>query len=92
MKPSEWIFMIVILAPLIPMALFGQWRLFFVFLSFYVCFGFQEWLSVKQTGMSISQHFWVFNDAHPIKANIIIGFMVAMWTGLILHFKKKKDK
>ncbi len=90
MSKSETVFAILILLPLIPMGLFGQWRLFFVFFSFYICFGLQEWLSIAQTGMSISQHFWAFNEVHPIQANVIIGFMITMWTSLMWHFKARK--
>ena len=74
------------------MAVFGQWRLFWVFMTFYICFGLQEWLSVAQTGKTISQHFWEFQALQPVKANIIIGFMITMWAALMNHFKKGKSK
>jgi len=92
MSKGELIFIICIILPVIPMALFGQWRLFWVFMSFYICFGLQEWLSVVQTGKTISQHFWDFQALSPVKANIIIGFMITMWTSLIMHFKSKKKE
>jgi hypothetical protein len=90
MRPSEIVFCIAILLPLIPMAIFKQWRLFWVFMTFYLCFGLQEWLSVAQTGQSISQHFWILDIQHPWQGWVIVGSMALMWGALIVHFKKHK--
>lgn len=90
MNINEIIFCVAILLPIIPMAIFKQWRLFWVFMTFYICFGLQEWLSVTQTGHSISQHFWIFDTQHPMQGWIIIVAMIVMWSALIFHFKKHR--
>lgn len=77
---------------LIPSAIFKQWRLFFTFLVFFFCFGIMEWLSVAQTGMSISQHFWKLDTSNPVAGWIIIGGMGIGWLALLLHFKLHKKK
>lgn len=90
---SELIFVLSLATGfLILPAIFRQWRLFFVFLTFFVCFGLQEWLSIIQTGHSISQIFWAYDTKHPIYGWImIIGFIIA-WTALLIHFKVHKRK
>lgn len=92
MSIAEIIFCVSMLVPLVPIALFKQWRLFWVFVAFYVCFGLMEWLSVAQTGHSISQHFWILDTQHPIQGWIIIISMAVMWLALLIHFKKHKKK
>lgn len=77
---------------LIPTALFKQWRLFWVFAVFFIIFGIMEMLSVMQTGMSISQHFWKLDDANPTGGWIIVGGMAIGWIALLLHFKLRKKK
>lgn len=67
-----------------------QWRLFFVFLIFFVIFGLCEWLSVAQTGKSISQHFWAFDTANPTGGWIVVGGMGVAWAALLVHFKIHK--
>ena len=49
-------------------------------------------LSVMQTGMSISQHFWKLDDANPTGGWIIVGGMAIGWIALLLHFKLRKKK
>lgn len=90
MSITEIIFCVTIILPIIPIAFFKQWRLFWIFLTFYFCFGLQEWLSIAQTGQSISQHFWVFDSQYPLKGWVIIGSMALMWISLLIHFKKHK--
>ena len=85
MKLPEILFCLALLLPLIPIAIFKQWRLFWVFMTFYVAFGLQEWMSVAQTGLSISQHFWAFAQIHPLQAWIIIITMFTMWMALLVH-------
>jgi len=87
---GELVFVIAIALPLVPMAIFKQWRLFWVFATFYICFGIQEGLSVMQTGSTISQHFWNFDALHPLRGWVIVGTMTAMWGALIIHFKMRK--
>lgn len=75
---------------LVPSALCKQWRLFFVFLIFFLCFGLCEWLSVAQTGMSISQHFWKLDSANPTAGWFVVGGMAVAWIALLIHFKIHK--
>ena len=75
---------------LVPTALFKQWRLFWVFMIFFMIFGFCEWLSIAQTDMTISQHFWQFDAANPVGGWVIIGGMGIGWLALLIHFKWKK--
>jgi len=92
MKLPEILFCIAMILPVIPMAIFKQWRLFWVFMTFYICFGLQEWLSVAQTGASISQHFWIFDSSHPLQGRVIVTAMGVMWIALLVHFKIHKKK
>ena len=73
-------------------AFFKQWRLFFVFLIFFVIFGLCEWLSVAQTGKSISQHFWAFDTKDPVGGWIVISGMAIAWIALLVHFKIYKKR
>ena len=68
-------------------AFFKQWRLFMVFAIFFVIFGLCEWLSVAQTGKSISQHFWSFDTQNPTGGWIVVGGMGIAWAALLWHFK-----
>jgi uncharacterized membrane protein len=90
---GELLFVIaLVIGFLILPIIFKQWRLFFVFLAFFVCFGLMEWLSVTQTGLSISQHFWVFDTANPIGGWLMIIGMALAWLALLLHFKIHQKK
>jgi len=71
-------------------AFFKQWRLFFVFLIFFIIFGLCEWLSITQTGLSISQHFWRFDESNPVGGWIVIVGMLLSWLSLLAHFKWRK--
>ena len=83
---SEIIFVILLAGGMLgTSALAKQWRLFFVFLIFFIIFGFCEWLSVAQTDMSISQHFWEFSDINPGMAWVVIGGMAVAWIALLVH-------
>jgi hypothetical protein len=75
---------------LLPPLLFKQFRLFFVFLVFFLIFGLMEWLSVAQTDMSISQHFWVLNSENPAGAWIVIIGMAIGWLALLYHLISRK--
>jgi hypothetical protein len=77
---------------LIPTIIFKQWRLFWVFMIFFICFGLCEWLSVVQTGKTISQHFWYFDEGNPAGGWWIVGGMAVGWIALLLHFKLRKQK
>lgn len=91
MPIGELLFIIALVGGfLIPTAIFKQWRLFTVFMVFFAIFGLLEWLSIAQTGMSISQHFWNFDEGNPIGGWIVIGGMGIGWLALLLHFKLRK--
>jgi len=75
---------------LVPTAIFKQWRLFTVFAVFFIIFGFCEWLSIHQTGQTISQHFWTFDKVNPAGGWVIIGGMAVGWAALLIHFKWRR--
>ena len=90
---GEIIFVILLAGGfLVPTALFKQWRLFSVFAVFFAIFGLLEWLSIAQTGMSISQHFWKLDAVNPTAGWIIVGGMGIGWAALLVHFKWRKKK
>ncbi len=93
MALGEIIFIVAMVGGfLVPTALFKQWRLFWVFMAFFVVFGLMEWLSVATSGMSISQHFWEFDTANPIGGWIVVGGMGIAWVALLIHFKCHKKR
>ena len=77
---------------LVPSAVFKQWRLFWVFVVFFLIFGALEWLCISQTGTSISQQFWQLDTANPKAGWIIVIGMGVGWFALLLHFKLHKKK
>ena len=85
-------FVVLFGAFLVPSAIFKQWRLFAVFAVFFVCFGLLEWLSIAQTGQSISQKFWDLDTVNPAAGWVIVGGMALGWVGLLIHFKLHKKK
>ena len=89
MSSSEIIFIAVMFLPMVIMGVFGMWPLFFVFLIFNLIFGLTEFIYVKKTGKSVSQHFWKFSQEHKIKAILILVSMALMWTALIWHLAIK---
>jgi hypothetical protein len=72
---------------LIPAAFFGQWRLFWVFLTFFGLFGAQEWIAKAQTGKTICQHFWALDLVNPVGAWIILGCLAVGWGIFLGHLK-----
>jgi len=81
---SEILFIILLAGGmLIPSAIFKQWWLFSVFIVFFVIFGLIEWLAVKKTGKTVSQHFWAL-EGKKGKIIIIVGMVVA-WAALLIH-------
>jgi len=86
MKFSEILFTIAMLGLLlVPSAIFGQWWLFSAFLIFGVIFGLLEWIAIKKTGKSVSQHFWDFSLRNKTGAILILTCMAFAWMILILH-------
>lgn len=91
MPIGEILFVLALLVGMLgTTAFFKQWRLFMVFAIFFVIFGLCEWLSVAQTGMSISQHFWKFDEGNPTGGWIVVGGMAIGWAALLIHFKMRK--
>ena len=90
MAKSEIVFVILLVGGLlVPVAVVGQWWLFSVFMVFFVCFGLVEWLAVKKTGLSVSQHFWEFSKKNKVKAWIVLGSMLVAWLALLWHLAIK---
>ena len=93
MPLGELLFVIALVGGfLAPTAIFKQWRLFTVFVVFFAIFGLLEWLSIAQTGETISQHYWAFDTANPIGGWIVVGGMGIGWIALLIHFKLHKKK
>lgn len=88
---GEIIFVILLVVGMLGTAAWArQWRLFMVFAIFFVIFGLCEWLSVAQTGKSISQHFWAFDNINPVGGWVVVGGMGIAWAALLWHFKVHK--
>ena len=64
----------------------GYWYLLGVFVIFFACFGFMEWLAVKRTGKTISQQVWKWKEKNPISMYIGVGMLLLAWIALMLHF------
>lgn len=91
MGTNEILFVLALISGfLLPTAIFKQWRLFTVFAVFFIIFGLLEWLSVVQTGKTISQHFWSFDNINPVGGWVIVIGMFLGWITLLLHFKWRK--
>lgn len=81
---SEILFIIALVVGfLLPPAIFGQWWLFGVFLLFFCCFGLVEFIAVKKTGKTVSQHVWKLPKWK--RWIIVIGMQIA-WFALLWHF------
>ena len=86
---KELLFIMTMFLPMVLVGIFGMWPLFFVFLIFNISFGVLEFLYAKNTGKTVSQHFWAYSKAHKIKAILILVSMLAMWIALIYHLGMK---
>ena len=67
-----------------------KWYFLGVFLTFFLCFGLWEWVSVAQTGESISQTIWKLGDTNPVGFWIMIAVLGLAWASLLWHFATKK--
>ena len=87
MKFKELSFVVCLVGGmLISPLIFGLKWMTLTVLTFFIIFGFYEWLAVKKTKKTISQHFWYFKENHPVKGWIlIVGWGVA-WAALLWHF------
>lgn len=86
MDKKEVLFVVALVGGMVvPPAVIGQWWLFGTVMTFFVCFGLFEWMSVKQSGKSISQKFWEYGKEHPVgKIYLLSGWAVA-WVALLIH-------
>jgi hypothetical protein len=86
METGEIVFVVLLVVGFLgPTAFFGQWWLFSVFMIFFMIFGLVEYVSVKKTDLSVSQHFWEFSKKNKIKACLILGGMLVGWLALLFH-------
>lgn len=74
---------------LLPTAIYKQWWLFLVFLTFFICFGLIEFLAVKFSGHSVSQNFWIFSQANFKGGIIVLVCMLVSWVSLLIHLGYK---
>lgn len=77
---------VLFLCLLVPSALYRQWWLFSVFMVFGLIFGAIEVISIKVSGLSVSQHFWELKSKDPRGALTIIIGMIVAWASLLYHF------
>lgn len=74
---------------ILPALIYKQGWLALVFLVFGLCFGLIEFLSVKFTGLSVSQHFWALRGENYRHALTIAICMLIAWLFLLAHFMVK---
>ena len=86
---KELLFILSMLIPMLLMAIFGAWPIFWVFLAFFVCFGAIEGYYAIKMKKTVSQYFWDFSKKHKVKAIIILISMAVMWISLLLHLGMK---
>ena len=67
-----------------------KWYFLGVFITFFVCFGLWEWVSVAQTGESISQTIWGLGESNPVGFWIMLVGLLLSWLSLLWHFAIKK--
>lgn len=90
MKWKEILFVLVLVGGLlIPAFLAQQWWLFATFGMFFCVFGFVEWLAVKVSGKTVSQHFWAFSLINKKMAWAVLGCMLLAWLALLWHLAAK---
>lgn len=93
MPLGELIFVLLLVGGfLIPAFIFKQKWLFLTFLVFFGCFGLIEFIAVKTTGQTVSQHFWALDSVNPTAGTIIVGGMALGWIALLVHFKFHRKK
>ena len=91
---SEVIFVLIMMVGMIGPGVFiglktKHWHLLWVFLTFFVCFGFWEWHAVTFTDLSVSQQVWEFSLSNPVAFWICMAGLIIAWLGLIFHFSYK---
>ena len=92
---GEIIFVILLMGGMIGAGVYvgivkKKWYFLGVFVTFFLCFGLWEWISVAQTGESISQTVWSLGETNPIGFWIMLFFLASAWMALMYHFATKK--
>lgn len=72
-----------------PAIIFEQYWLAAVFGVFGLCFGVIEFVAVKATGYSVSQHFWIWSRDNKKRAWILLAGMFIGWVFLLYHLAFK---
>lgn len=85
----EVLFILSMFIPTVMMGVFKIWPLFWVFVTFDVIFGLTEFLYVRNTGKTVSQHFWTYSKENKAKAIAILASMAIMWGALLYHLGYK---
>lgn len=83
------LFIIVMLLPTILSGVFKFWPLFWVFVTFDIIFGIEEFLWDKKTGKTVSQHFWKRSLKEKVKAIAILISWMVMCGALAWHLGYK---
>lgn len=87
---KEIIFVVLLAGGLlVPAGIAKQWWLFGVFMVFFACFGLVEWLSIKLTDKSVSQHFWAYSGKNKTMGWIVLAGMLIGWLSLLWHLGAK---
>jgi len=90
MKLPEILFVIALVGGLlVPVAIIGQWWLFWTFCIFFICFGIVEAVAVARTNQTVSQHFWEYSKKHKTGAIIVLVCMQIAWAALLWHLACK---
>jgi len=95
MGVSEIIFVVLLAGGMIGSGVYvglktKKWYFLGVFVTFFLCFGLWEWISVAQTGESISQTIWGLGESNPVGFWIMISALAVAWASLLYHFIEKK--
>jgi len=95
MGVSEILFVVLLAGGMIGSGIYvgvvkKKWYFLGVFVTFFLCFGLWEWISVAQTGESISQTIWSLGESNPIGFWIMLVSLLVAWLALLWHFAIKK--
>jgi len=76
---------LIMLAILIPFAIFKLWFWFWFWVAISIVFGGFELACFLATGKTLSQNFWKWREENKSKSWIILGILVISGIILILH-------
>jgi len=60
-----------------------------LWLAIAVVVGIAELWAKLLTGRTLSQHFWAYRKAHPVRTWMLIGVLTLAWIGLLGHLTWK---